>query len=60
MPKAVKIKGGWKVINKYTGKQLHKFTGNDAKRKAESAVRKGYYVGRTQVRHQVSLSHRGR
>ena len=57
MPKAVKVKGGWKVVNKYTGKQLHKFTGNDAKRKA--AVRKGFYMSKTQVRHQVPLSHRG-
>ena len=59
VPKAVKVKGGWKVVNKHTGRQLHKFTGNDAKRKAQSAVRKGFYMSKTQVRHQVPLSHRG-
>ena len=40
-PKAVKIKGGWKVVNKKTGKTLRKFTTPDAKKKAEDIVKKG-------------------
>ena len=40
-PKAVKIKNGWKVVNKKTGKTLRKFTTPDAKKKAEDIVKKG-------------------
>jgi len=59
MPKAVKIKGGWKVVNKYTGKTLHTYKANNAKRKALAQVKNSYYVSRQNVRHKVPLSHRG-
>jgi len=59
MPKAIKIKGGWKVVNKYTGKTLHTYKANNAKRKAHQMVKNSYYVSRQNVRHKVPLSHRG-
>ncbi len=42
MPKAVKIKGGYKVVNKYTGKTMHTYKGKDAEKKARKIVRAGY------------------
>jgi len=42
MPKAVRIKGGVKVINKRTGKIMHVYRGKDAKSKAAKVVRAGY------------------
>ena len=36
MPKLVKITGGYKVVNVYSGKVLGKFTGKDAKKKAHA------------------------
>ncbi len=60
MPKAVKIKGGWKVINKYTGKTLHTYRSNNAKRKAQAQVKNSYYVSRENVRHRVPPSHQGK
>ena len=43
MPKAVKVKGGYKVINKHTGKQIAKFYGKGAEAKAKKLATKGYY-----------------
>ena len=59
MPKAIKIKGGWKVVNKYTGKTLHTFRSNNAKRKAMTQVKNSYYTSRENVRHKVPPSHKG-
>ena len=42
MPKAVKIKGGWKVVHKLTGATLHTYRGTGAKEKAGKVVRAGY------------------
>ena len=42
MPIKVKVKGGWKVVDKYTGKTLHVYRRTGAKTKAVKAVRKGY------------------
>ena len=42
MPKAVKIKGGIKVINKRTGEVMHIYRGKNAKSKAAKVVRAGY------------------
>ena len=42
MPKAVKIKGGYKVVHKQTGATLHTFKGRNAYSKAYKVVRAGY------------------
>jgi len=42
MPKAVKVKGGYVVVHKVTGKILHRYTGKGAKEKAATVVRAGY------------------
>jgi len=43
MPKAVKVKGGYKVVNKHTGKTISRFFGKGAKAKADKLAAKGYY-----------------
>ena len=42
MPEMIKVKGGYVVIHKQTGKVLHKFKGKEAKKKATAVVRAGY------------------
>jgi len=42
MPVKVKIPGGWKVVDKRTGRVLHTYKGHNAKSKATKVVRKGY------------------
>lgn len=42
MPKLVKTKGGYKVVDKYTGKTIKTFRGVGARTKAQARVRKGY------------------
>ena len=42
MPKAVKIKGGYKVVHKLTGKTLHVYKGAGAKSRAAKVVAGGY------------------
>ena len=42
MPKMIKVKGGYVVVHKQTGKVLHKFKGKGAKEKATAVVRAGY------------------
>tara|TARA_B100000929_G_scaffold290076_1_gene282498 strand:+ start:707 stop:835 length:129 start_codon:yes stop_codon:yes gene_type:complete len=42
MPKAIKVRGGYVVVHKGTGKILHRYTGKDAKTKALAVVRAGY------------------
>ena len=38
----VRIKGGYKVINKRTGKTIHTYIGPAAYSKAKAIVKKGY------------------
>ena len=42
MPIKVKIPGGWKVVDKRTGRVFHTYRGHNAKSKAVKVVRKGY------------------
>ena len=42
MPKAIKVKGGYVVVHKITGKILHRYTGKNAKERAQAVVRAGY------------------
>ena len=42
MPKAIKGKGGYVGVHKITGKILHRYTGKNAKERAQAVVRAGY------------------
>ena len=42
MPRLVKIKGGYSVVHKITGKTIQRFTGKNAAAKAKKLVALGY------------------
>ena len=42
MPRLVKIKGGYAVVHKITGKTIRRFTGKNAYTKAKKLVSLGY------------------
>jgi hypothetical protein len=42
MPRLVKIKGGYSVVHKITGKTIQRFTGKNAATKAKKLVALGY------------------
>lgn len=42
MPKLVKTKKGYKVVNKHTGKTISTYSGKGAHQKAKAKVKKGY------------------
>ena len=42
MPRLVKIKGGYAVVHRITGKPIRQFTGKNAAAKAKKLVARGY------------------